>query len=167
MAHRPHDRGGRRPSRPPEPRVFERERGGAPSGGQVWLFGRHPVVAALANPQRRVFRIMATPEAAERLQEDLAKIDLKDRALPQPEIVTRDRIAAALAGGAVHQGLLAAVGALPEPTLDDILAARDKLKAAGARVLGDGEPKIGAHDKPVLFLHPKDFHGTLIELEQA
>jgi methylmalonyl-CoA/ethylmalonyl-CoA epimerase len=49
----------------------------------------------------------------------------------------------------------------------DIYAARDRLKAAGARVLGDGEPKIGAHDKPVLFLHPKDFCGTLIELEQA
>ncbi|HTO81337.1 MAG TPA: methylmalonyl-CoA epimerase [Methylomirabilota bacterium] len=51
--------------------------------------------------------------------------------------------------------------------VDDILAARDHLKAMGARVLGDGEPKIGAHDKPVLFLHPKDFCGTLIELEQA
>jgi methylmalonyl-CoA/ethylmalonyl-CoA epimerase len=51
--------------------------------------------------------------------------------------------------------------------VDDILAARDRLKAAGARVLGDGEPKLGAHDKPVLFLHPKDFVGTLIELEQA
>jgi methylmalonyl-CoA/ethylmalonyl-CoA epimerase len=51
--------------------------------------------------------------------------------------------------------------------VDDILAARDQLKATGARVLGDGEPKIGAHDKPVLFLHPKDFLGTLIELEQA
>jgi methylmalonyl-CoA/ethylmalonyl-CoA epimerase len=49
----------------------------------------------------------------------------------------------------------------------DILAARDSLKAAGARVLGDGEPKIGAHGKPVLFLHPKDFNGTLVELEQA
>jgi len=49
----------------------------------------------------------------------------------------------------------------------DILAARDRLKAEGARVLGDGEPKIGAHGKPVLFLHPKDFLGTLIELEQA
>jgi methylmalonyl-CoA/ethylmalonyl-CoA epimerase len=49
----------------------------------------------------------------------------------------------------------------------DILAARDRLKATGARVLGDGEPKIGAHDKPVLFLHPKDFCGTLIELEQV
>jgi methylmalonyl-CoA/ethylmalonyl-CoA epimerase len=49
----------------------------------------------------------------------------------------------------------------------DILAARDKLKASGARVLGDGEPKTGAHGKPVLFLHPKDFNGTLIELEQA
>jgi methylmalonyl-CoA/ethylmalonyl-CoA epimerase len=51
--------------------------------------------------------------------------------------------------------------------VDDIIAARDKLQAEGARVLGDGEPKIGAHDKPVLFLHPKDFCGTLIELEQA
>jgi methylmalonyl-CoA/ethylmalonyl-CoA epimerase len=51
--------------------------------------------------------------------------------------------------------------------VEDILAARDRLKESGARVLGDGEPKIGAHDKPVLFLHPKDFCGTLIELEQA
>lgn len=51
--------------------------------------------------------------------------------------------------------------------VEDILAARDKLKAAGARVLGDGEPKIGAHGKPVLFLHPKDFNGTLVELEQV
>jgi methylmalonyl-CoA/ethylmalonyl-CoA epimerase len=49
----------------------------------------------------------------------------------------------------------------------DILAARDQLSAAGARVLGSGEPKIGAHGKPVLFLHPKDFFGTLIELEQV
>ena len=51
--------------------------------------------------------------------------------------------------------------------VDDILAARDRLKAQGARILGDGEPKIGAHGKPVLFLHPKDFTGTLLELEQA
>ena len=47
------------------------------------------------------------------------------------------------------------------------IAARDKLKASGARVLGDGQPKIGAHGKPVLFLHPKDFAGTLVELEEA
>ncbi|MBV8167753.1 MAG: methylmalonyl-CoA epimerase [Alphaproteobacteria bacterium] len=51
--------------------------------------------------------------------------------------------------------------------VDDIRAARDHLVAAGARVLGDGEPRLGAHDKPVLFLHPKDFCGTLVELEQA
>lgn len=51
--------------------------------------------------------------------------------------------------------------------VDDIYAARDQLKAQGARVLGDGEPKPGAHDKPVLFLHPKDFVGTLVELEQV
>ena len=49
----------------------------------------------------------------------------------------------------------------------DIMAARDRMKAAGARVLGDGEPRTGAHGKPVLFLHPKDFCGTLVELEQA
>ncbi|MCE2493671.1 MAG: methylmalonyl-CoA epimerase [Alphaproteobacteria bacterium] len=51
--------------------------------------------------------------------------------------------------------------------VDDIIAARDHLAAKGARVLGDGEPRIGAHGKPVLFLHPKDFCGTLVELEQA
>jgi methylmalonyl-CoA/ethylmalonyl-CoA epimerase len=51
--------------------------------------------------------------------------------------------------------------------VEDILAARDRLVEAGARVLGDGEPRIGAHGKPVLFLHPKDFSGTLVELEQA
>src|ERR1700730_6599074 len=51
--------------------------------------------------------------------------------------------------------------------VDNIIAVRDRLKGQGARVLGDGEPKIGAHGKPVLFLHPKDFCGTLVELEQA
>jgi len=51
--------------------------------------------------------------------------------------------------------------------VDDIVAAREALRSRGARVLGDGEPKIGAHGKPVLFLHPKDFCGTLIEIEQA
>jgi len=51
--------------------------------------------------------------------------------------------------------------------VDDILAARDQLVKTGARVLGDGTPKIGAHGKPVLFLHPKDFCGTLVEIEQV
>ena len=51
--------------------------------------------------------------------------------------------------------------------VDDIIKARDKLKSEGARVLGDGNPRIGAHGKPVLFLHPKDFCGTLVEIEQA
>ena len=51
--------------------------------------------------------------------------------------------------------------------VEDILAARDKLKSEGKRILGDGEPRIGAHGKPVLFVHPKDFDGTLIEIEQA
>ena len=51
--------------------------------------------------------------------------------------------------------------------VDDVMAARDRLMAQGARVLGNGEPKIGAHGKPVVFLHPKDFLGTLVELEQV
>ncbi|MET0258920.1 MAG: methylmalonyl-CoA epimerase [Methylobacterium sp.] len=51
--------------------------------------------------------------------------------------------------------------------VDDIIAARDRMKASGARVLGTGEPRIGAHGKPVIFLHPKDFLGTLVELEQV
>lgn len=51
--------------------------------------------------------------------------------------------------------------------VDDILFARDRLLAAGARVLGDGEPRTGAHGSPVLFLHPKDFNGTLLELEEV
>ncbi|WP_298425118.1 methylmalonyl-CoA epimerase [Rhodoblastus sp.] len=51
--------------------------------------------------------------------------------------------------------------------VDDILRARDRLKESGARVIGDGNPKIGAHGKPVLFLHPKDFNGTLVEIEQV
>jgi methylmalonyl-CoA/ethylmalonyl-CoA epimerase len=51
--------------------------------------------------------------------------------------------------------------------VEDIIASRDALRAEGVRVLGDGEPRTGAHGKPVLFLHPKDFDGTLIELEQV
>ena len=51
--------------------------------------------------------------------------------------------------------------------VDDIMAAKDRMISEGARVLGDGEPKIGAHNKPVLFLHPKDFTGTLVELEEV
>ena len=51
--------------------------------------------------------------------------------------------------------------------VEDIAAARDRMREAGARVLGDGEPRLGAHGKPVLFLHPKDFDGALVELEQA
>jgi methylmalonyl-CoA/ethylmalonyl-CoA epimerase len=49
----------------------------------------------------------------------------------------------------------------------DVVAARDRLVASGARVLGDGKPRIGAHGKPILFLHPKDFCGTLIEIEEG
>jgi methylmalonyl-CoA/ethylmalonyl-CoA epimerase len=60
-------------------------------------------------------------------------------------------------GGAIHHLCF---------EVEDIVAARERLTRGGARVLGDGRPKIGAHGKPVLFLSPKDFAGTLIELEQ-
>ena len=83
----------------------------------------------------------------------------QDRAAASPGREVADRqLPARNADGGIHHVCY---------EVEDIYAARDKLKAQGARVLGDGEPKIGAHDKPVLFLHPKDFTGTLIELEQV
>ncbi|VVB45303.1 Methylmalonyl-CoA epimerase [Beijerinckiaceae bacterium RH CH11] len=83
---------------------------------------------------------------------------------------TKIELLAPLGEGSPIAGFLAKTGGGMHHVcyeVDDILAARDKLVAAGTRVLGDGEPKTGAHGKPVLFLHPKDFSGTLIELEQA
>jgi len=62
------------------------------------------------------------------------------------------------AGGGMHHLCL---------EVEDIITARDELVAKGARILGDGEPKLGAHGNPVIFLHPTDFHGTLIELEEV
>jgi len=91
----------------------------APGTGQVWIYGKHPVLAALANPERRVFRLLLTQEAAERSAAELA-------ALPQPppqaELVARERIAERLPAGAVHQGFLAAVSPLPEAAIEDIIA---------------------------------------------
>ncbi|MCW5748605.1 MAG: 23S rRNA (guanosine(2251)-2'-O)-methyltransferase RlmB, partial [Alphaproteobacteria bacterium] len=83
-------------------------------------FGRHPVLAALANPERRIFRLLLTAEAAERAAADLAALQSQP---PQPEIVTRERIAERLPAGAVHQGFLAAVSPLPEAALEDLIAA--------------------------------------------
>jgi methylmalonyl-CoA/ethylmalonyl-CoA epimerase len=51
--------------------------------------------------------------------------------------------------------------------VEDIYAARDRMIAEGATITGTGEPSIGAHGKPVIFMHPKDFNGTLVELEQV
>ena len=66
--------------------------------------------------------------------------------------------------GSLSVGVIPTVTAVSVP---DIIAARDRMIAEGARVLGDGQPKIGAHGKPVLFFHPKDFSGALVEIEQA
>ncbi|HKU99240.1 MAG TPA: 23S rRNA (guanosine(2251)-2'-O)-methyltransferase RlmB [Vineibacter sp.] len=97
-----------------------RDAGRAPGGGQVWIYGRHPVLAALANPERRVFRLLLTQDTADRAANDLAGLA---RPLPQAEIVPRERIAERLPAGAVHQGFLAAVAPLPEAALEDIVAA--------------------------------------------
>ncbi len=91
----------------------------APGGGQVWVYGRHPVLAALANPERRIFRLMMTQDAADRAAADLAGLPQP----PQPEIVPRERIAERLPAGAVHQGFLAAVSPLLDAALEDIIAA--------------------------------------------
>jgi 23S rRNA (guanosine2251-2'-O)-methyltransferase len=100
------------PRREPPPR--------AAGTGQVWIYGRHPVLAALANPERRAFRLLLTPEAAERSAAELAALPQPP---PQPEVVARERIAERLPAGAVHQGFLAAVSPLPDAAIEDIIAA--------------------------------------------
>ena len=119
-------------------------------------------------------------DAASRVYRDMLGAELS-APLPQPEhgvtVVfitlpnTKVELLKALGEGSPIAGFLARN---PEGGIhhicyevDDIGAARDRLIAAGARVLGPAEPKIGAHGKPVIFLHPKDFCGTLVELEQA
>src|SRR5262245_55698735 len=120
---RPGDRGRshRRPDHATGPFQPPRREAPRPPGtGQVWIYGKHPVLAALANPERRVFRLLLTQEAAERSAAELT-------ALPQPppqaELVIRERIAERLPAGAVHQGFLAAVSPLPEAAIEDIIAA--------------------------------------------
>lgn len=119
-------------------------------------------------------------EAASRVYRDMLGAELSPP-LPQPEhgvtVVfitlpnTKVELLEPLGEGSPIAGFLARN---PEGGIhhicyevDDIGAARDRLIAAGARVLGPPEPKIGAHGKPVIFLHPNDFCGTLVELEQA
>ena len=119
------------------------ERGGAVSRHA----GRASVRAAAAARAWRHRRVRDAAQHQDRAA-GAAGRELADRRLP----------------GAQSRRAASITSATRSPTS---LAARDQLKAAGARVLGDGEPKIGAHGKPVLFLHPKDFNGTLVELEQA
>ena len=119
---RPHDRGRghRRPDHATGPaQPLRREAPRAPGTGQVWIYGRHPVLAALANPERRVFRLLLTQEAAERSATELAALSPSP---PQAELVTRERIAERLPAGAVHQGFLAAVSPLPDAAIEDIIA---------------------------------------------
>ena len=80
----------------------------------VWLYGRHAVVAALANPERRIERVFATREMADRLAAEIGKTD--------KAITTREDLAQRLPAGAVHQGIAALVAPLEEPMLEDLLA---------------------------------------------
>jgi 23S rRNA (guanosine2251-2'-O)-methyltransferase len=117
MRHSNHRSGSRHVQ--PRASAAHREAPRAPGGGQVWLYGRHPVLAALANPERRIFRLMLTAEAAERSARELPALG---RTLPAPEMVPRERISERLPPGAVHQGFLAAVAPLAEAVLEDVLA---------------------------------------------
>jgi 23S rRNA (guanosine2251-2'-O)-methyltransferase len=99
-----------RPHRPPRP-----TRGGHQS---VWLYGRHAVLAALANPERRLERLLLTREVAERQAAELAAV----HASAKPEILSREELAQRLPAGAVHQGIAALVAPLEEPQLEDLLA---------------------------------------------
>jgi 23S rRNA (guanosine2251-2'-O)-methyltransferase len=99
---------------PPQPSRSHRNPRPARGGHQaVWLYGRHPVLAALANPERRIERILATKDAAERHAREFAG---------RAQILSREELAQRLPAGAVHQGLAALVTPLEEPQLEDVLA---------------------------------------------
>ena len=122
----------RRPSGPdgsPEPGRRRRPRrpagapGGAPGGGELWLYGSHAVLAALANPRRRIRRLLITDEAAKRLEQPLAELKAgRDAALPAARAAAHD-LAQVLPEGAVHQGLALQVAPLDQPDLDAVIAA--------------------------------------------
>jgi 23S rRNA (guanosine2251-2'-O)-methyltransferase len=99
------------PMRPRPPRTAKPPRGGHQS---LWLYGRHPVLAALANPERRVERLLATKDVAER--------HAKEFSGRNPQILSREELGQRLPAGAVHQGLAALVAPLEEPVLEDVLA---------------------------------------------
>jgi len=106
MRPRPH-----RPSKPPRNAPSNERRGGHQA---VWLYGRHPVLAALANPERRIERLLATKEAAERHAKEFAGRNL--------QTLSREELAQRLPAGAVHQGLAVLAAPLEEPVLEDVLA---------------------------------------------
>jgi 23S rRNA (guanosine2251-2'-O)-methyltransferase len=124
--HRSKGRSGDRPRhprqahhRPETPRTPPRDPPRAPGGGQVWIYGKHAVLAALANPDRRIFRLLMTADAAER---GAGELETLARPAPPVEVVAREHIGARLPAGAVHQGYLVAASALPEATLHDVIA---------------------------------------------
>lgn len=106
--------------------------GGGRPGQALWLYGAHAVLAACANPERRLHRLLATAEAAQRHAAALAAIpghphpDRQHPGRPDPEIVARDEIERLLPPGAVHQGLAALAAPLPDRDLDDILRRRER-----------------------------------------
>ena len=136
-----------------------------------WLF-----MLALATALLCAASPVAAQSLDERLDEERYLKGLTDLQLPEvlehyiDAFPSEDPVRAMQFRLAAERMAMQQPGTTPAQRLghvEDILAARDKLKADGARVLGNGEPKIGAHGNPVLFLHPKDFNGTLVELEEV
>jgi 23S rRNA (guanosine2251-2'-O)-methyltransferase len=144
-------RGGRRSNdsfrdrpRPPAPQAprprsedsARETRGHDPSRGRgQWLYGIHPVLAALANPDRRAYRIVISGEAETTLFPRIATLSQGRSGLPQPEILPRDGLEKLLPRGAVHQGIAAQVDALEEPDIEDIVRATEGLESARVVVL--------------------------------
>jgi 23S rRNA (guanosine2251-2'-O)-methyltransferase len=127
--HRKSDRPPPPAARPPhrDARPVPTDRGGSSprerlSGTQYWIYGRHPVMAALANPHRHILRLCATRESASRIAQDLRDTGVAAGTVANLEIVPREEIARRVPSGAVHQGVLAAVAPLPEVFLADLIA---------------------------------------------
>jgi methylmalonyl-CoA/ethylmalonyl-CoA epimerase len=143
---------------------------GKPSGAGIGMLGRlnHVAIAvpdlatAVALYRKNLDAIVTAPQRLPEHGVTVAFVELPNSKIELMEPLGEGSMIAAFllknpAGGMHHICY----------EVENIVFARDHLVAMGARILGDGEPKIGAHGKPVLFLHPKDFLGTLIELEQA
>jgi 23S rRNA (guanosine2251-2'-O)-methyltransferase len=130
------DRSRSQPHVPNRQKPHDTGRGHAPDRGRgVWLYGIHPVLAALANPKRRAYRVIVSSEAEGTLAPRIVTISQGRSGLPQTEILPREALERLLPRGAVHQGIAAQLDALEEPDIEDILRATDGADSACVVVL--------------------------------